>query len=284
MHKFSSMTHQFVSDLFGYHFFVQTPGFLTELFTQVDSLFAGNYPGYQRSDTVFHDLHHTCDATEATARLLDGHIKGGNPPMLTARDAELAIAAVLLHDTGYIKKVGDNDGTGAKYTLTHIDRSAEFAGLFLPNLKVTPNEVLLVQTAIHCTGVNFEMSRLNFRTPAERYIGCAVGTADILSQMAATDYPIHLPELYEEYKEAVAYSKSHTTGLANYRSVEDLMRRTRGFYEKQVRHLLEKEWDGVYHDLEYHYGNGANLYLTAIELNLQRIDRFLVEENCPAAR
>ena len=41
---------------------------------------------------------------------------------------EFGMLAILMHDTGYLKKRGDNEGTGAKYTLTHVDRSIQFAG------------------------------------------------------------------------------------------------------------------------------------------------------------
>ena len=43
--------------------------------------------------------------------LLDGHIKGASQPTITAREFELGIAAILLHDSGYIKQLGDNEGT-----------------------------------------------------------------------------------------------------------------------------------------------------------------------------
>lgn len=272
MHPLSTTTQAFVCDLKRWHFPNHRSAFPESLFLQVDNLFAGNYPGYQRSDTAYHDLRHTCDATEATARLLDGHLKGQLQPRLTTRDFELAIAAGLLHDSGYIKQTGDNEGTGAKYTLTHVQRSADFAGRFLPPLGVTADEVRNVQSAIQCTAANINVSQMIFASPAAKYIACAVGTADILSQMAASDYPESLPNLYKEYVEAAAYSGLHGSGLASYRSAEDLLCRTRNFYEVHVQRLLTEQWGGVYRDLEHHFGNGANQYFAAIEANLQRID------------
>jgi hypothetical protein len=283
MHSFSITTRDFVQGLISGHFPGHDFSFLAELFHHVDDLFAGHYPGYQRSDSAYHDLHHTCGAAEATARLLDGHLVGGLSPTLTARDLELAIAAALLHDSGYIKQLGDNEGTGAKYTLTHVQRSAEFAVRFLPPLGVTPDEVRVVQNAIHCTGVGVCVSRLPFRTPAERYLGCAVGTGDILSQMAAPDYLEHLPQLYAEFAEAAAYAGLDGTGIGNYQNVEDLMRRTRPFYEDQVQRMLNEEWDGVHREYEHHFGGAPNPYLSLIEGNLQRIDRWLAQRAVPAA-
>jgi len=243
-----------------------------KLFLRVDDLFAGNFPGYQCSDTAYHDLRHTCEATATTARLLDGHLKGGSPPTIMARDFELAIAAILIHDSGYIKQTGDHEGTGAKYTLTHVQRSADFAGRLLPSLGVAAVEVRIVQSAIHCTEASVTVSKMKFASPVAKYIACAVGTADVLSQMAASDYPERLPDLYKEFVEAAAYSALNGTGIGSYRSVEDLLSRTREFYEMYVQRMLTEQWGGVYRDLEHHFGNGANEYLTAIEANLQRID------------
>ena len=272
MHPLSTTTRAFVSDLMRRHFPNQRGDLAKKLFLQVDDLFAGNFPGYQCSDTAYHDLRHTCEATAATARLLDGHLNGGSQPTITARDFELATVAALIHDSGYIKQTGDNDGTGAKYTLTHVQRSADFAGRLLPSLGVAAVEVGIVQSAIHCTDAYVNVSQIEFASPVAKYIACAVGTADILSQMAAGDYPEQLPDLYKEFVEAAAYSGLRGTGIASYRSAEDLLSRTREFYEVHVQRLLTEQWGGVYRDLEHHFGNGTNEYLTAIETNLQRID------------
>jgi hypothetical protein len=195
---------------------------------------------------------------------VDGHIKSGKPPTLTARDFELAVAAILLHDCGYIKQIGDNEGTGAKYTLTHVNRSDEFAAKFLPPLGVSADEVRLVQLAINCTGLQVDTSKLEFQDARERFLGCALGTGDMLGQMAGDDYPERLPDLYREFVEA---------GIESYRSASDLMRQTRGFYDGRVQQLLNKEWGRVHEVLPQHFGNGRNLYLEAVDRNLKRIDQ-----------
>jgi predicted metal-dependent HD superfamily phosphohydrolase len=259
-------TLQFVRDVFRADFPGQSTDFLVALFERVQALFAGHYPGYQACDTKFHDLAHTCQATAATVRILDGQIKSGRPPKVTARGFELAVAAILLHDAGYIKQAGDNEGTGAKYTLVHVERSADFAAKFLPPLGVTPDELRLVRMAIQCTGVQVDTSRLDFRGDEERLLGYALGTGDMLGQMAAANYPEQLPALYREFVEA---------GMTAYASATDLMRQTRGFYTAHVRELLEDEWGNVYRVLPDHFGDGRNLYLEAIERNLDRIDRLV---------
>ena len=263
------------------HFAGQDTKFLRDLFSLVEAMFAGRYPGYQACDCAFHDLSHTLEATMALAQLLDGHIRSGVSPALTARDFELAIAGMLLHDSGYLKETGDSQGTGAKFTLIHVERSAAFAARCLPALGVGPDELRVVQNAIHSTGVDVKMSRLAFRDGRERFLGCALGTADILGQMAAPDYPERLPALYREFAEAASGPYRSNPGIAVYLSAEDLIRRTRSFYDGYVRRMLDTEWDGVYRTYTHHFPNGRNQYFAAIEANLARIDQMLAASPPP---
>jgi hypothetical protein len=182
---------------------------------------------------------------------------------------------MLLHDSGYLKETGDNQGTGAKFTPIHVDRSAVFAARCLPAFGVTPDEVRMVQNAIHSTGVDVKMTRLAFRNERERFLGCALGTADILGQMAAPDYPERLPALYREFAEAAADPKFGNAGIAGYRSADDLIRWTRRFYNGYVRRMLDEEWGGVHRAYAHHFPNGTNQYFAAIESNLDRIDKIL---------
>jgi hypothetical protein len=257
------------------HFPGQSTEFISTVFQQVQNAFAGTYPGYQRCDTASHDFAHTCQATVATARILDGHLKSGQPPALTARDFELGVAAILLHDIGFLKETGDDSGTGAKYTHVHVERGAKFAEKFLPRLGVTPDEVRIVQLAIRSTAMNVDMSKLPFRNERERFIGCALGTGDIFGWMAAPDYPERLPQLYREFTEAATPPPGHEDEIPSYRSAEDLLRRSREFYHGYVQQMLDQQWQGAYKALEHHFPDDRNHYLPAIEANLDRIDRLL---------
>jgi hypothetical protein len=263
-------TRQFTLDILQRWYPGHRSTFVAGLFDALGDLFAGRYPGYQACDTAFHDLAHTCQATVATARILDGHLQSGQAPALRARDLELASAGILLHDIGFLKEAGDNEGTGAKHTLIHVDRSADFAGRFLPAFGVTADEVRVVQVAIHCTGVSVDTSRLAFPDERARWIGYALGSGDILGQMAAPDYPQRLPALYREFHEA---------GLTAYRSADDLLRKTRGFFEHYVQRMLETQWGGVHRALAHHFPDGRNQYLAAIAANLDTIDRRLAGQD-----
>jgi hypothetical protein len=257
------------------HFPTHDSAYLQEVLKGVQDLFAGRYPGYQASDTAYHDFDHTCQATEAVARILDGHIGSWAEPKCTARDFELAVSAALLHDSGYIKRIGDNDGTGAKYTLTHVERSADFAASFLPDYGADVEEVRLVMVAIRCTGINVERTMWSFLNEREWLLGCALGAGDILGQMSAPDYPERLPALYREYQEAVAYSKPKDGPLTSFTSAEDMMRRTRDFFKNYALRMLYSVWGGVHDSLVFHFPSRRNEYIPRIEVNLDRIDEIL---------
>lgn len=229
VHVESDETLDFVKNTFASHFLGKSTIFLEQAFERIQDLFEGRYPGYQRSDTAYHGFKHTCEATVAVVRILDGHIKSGKLPAVSSRDFELIIAAILLHDTGFIKQVGDSEGTGAKYTLTHVKRSQKVAASFLPEFGLTVDEFTLIQVLINCTGVKVEVDNLPFYNDQERFLGRVLGTGDILGQMAAPDYPERLSKLYKESREAAAYSNPNGSGIEVHHSAEDLMRQTHDF-------------------------------------------------------
>ena len=233
--------------------------------------FTGNYRDYQRVDARYHDLEHTLQGTLCLARLLRGRHAAGVHPRLTERMFQLALAAILLHDTGYLKKRDDTEGTGAKYTAIHVRRSAEFAAQLLPEKGFNPAEIKSVQHMILCTGVNAALSVIPFQSELERVLGFALGTADLLGQMAAEDYVDKLPSLYSEFAEAASHTKDRTSFVTMFSSAEDLLRKTPDFWEKFVRVKLDRDFGGVHAFLNNPYPSGPNPYFERIEANLSRL-------------
>ena len=270
-----------IEQTFAAHFPAESTDFIDRVFERVDDLFEGRYSGYQSSDTTYHDFTHTCEATVAVVRILDGHIRGEEPPALCHRDFELMVVASFLHDSGFIKEIGDDEGTGAKYTVTHVQRSGQFTANFLEEFDVTADEIHLIQLAIECTGIQVDVNSLAFGNELGRFMGSVVGTGDILAQMAAPDYPEKLDGLYREFAEASTYPGAQGSGIDTYTSANDLMRKTRGFYDGYVLHMLETQWGGVYHSLERHFEEGKNEYFQSIDANLERIDRMLLSTEAP---
>jgi hypothetical protein len=245
--------------------------FVPRAFGWAIECFTGNYQDYQAVDTRYHDFEHTLQGTLCLARLLRGRHAAGAQPQFTERMFQLSLVAILLHDTGYLKKRDDLDGTGAKYTVTHVHRSADFAAQLLQEKGFASGDIKAVQNMIRCTGVNAALSVIPFQSDMERVAGLALGTADLLGQMAAEDYVDKLPILYAEFAEAAHYSKDRTQFVAMFSSAADLMQKTPTFWEKFVRMKLDRDFGGLHSFLNDPYPSGPNAYFQRIEANLERL-------------
>jgi hypothetical protein len=249
--------------------------FITRIYQWFHSWFEGHYRDFQRIDAHYHDMEHTLQGELCMTRLLRSYHTHGHTPALTQRMFELGMLAMLLHDTGYLKKEGDENGTGAKYTLTHVDRSIEFAGEVMVANDFPVEEILAVQNMIRCTGVNVKLESVQFQTPLERIVGFALGTSDLLGQMAALDYVDKLPILYSEFAEAAAFSDAKMRAGGFFSSAEDLMQKTPMFWEKYVQQKINREFLGLYRFLNDPYPDGPNPYIEQIEANMARLRREL---------
>jgi hypothetical protein len=247
------------------------PMFVPRVFGWAIECFTGNYRDYQAVDTRYHDFEHTLQGTLCLARLLRGRQKAGADPQLTLQMFQLGLVAILLHDTGYLKKRQDTQGTGAKYTVTHVRRSADFAAELLKEKGFDANNIRAVQNMIQSTGVNATLSVIPFQSELERVVGWALGTADLLGQMAAEDYVDKLPILYAEFAEATDYSKDRTHFITMFSSAEDLMRKTPAFWEKFVRLKLDRDFGGLHQFLNDPYPSGPNSYFERVEANIARL-------------
>ncbi|HVZ63240.1 MAG TPA: HD domain-containing protein [Lacunisphaera sp.] len=245
---------------------------IDRLFADVTDMFEGRYPGYRAIDMFYHDFEHTLQATVCLTHLLQGRSRSADKPVLKPRDWELAIMAVLLHDSGYLKETNDVEGTGAKYTIVHERRSCEFARQYLPRMGVTGSEIEDICSAIICTGPQSRISQITFHREEARVFAFILVTADYLAQMSAVDYPDELPILYREFLEAYNFEKVPEEKRP-YKSVEDLLRRTPNFWQNYVRPMLDFEAGGVHRYLAT--AGQPNPYLQAAEANIAEVQRRL---------
>jgi hypothetical protein len=258
------------------------PDFIPTIFSWAVSWFSGQYRDYQPIDAHYHDLEHTLQGVLCMARLLRGRHRQPAEPRLTQRMLELGLLAMLMHDTGYLKKRGDSEGTGAKYTLIHVDRSIEFAGELMLGHDFPVPELLAAQNMIRCTGVNVKLESVQFQDPLERTVGFALGTADLLGQMAAVDYVDKLPILYLEFAEAARSSPDGRMKAGGFfSSAEDLMQKTTLFWENYVQKKINHEFLGLFRFLNDPYPNGPNFYIERIESNIARLRRELAARGWP---
>ncbi|HEY3853083.1 MAG TPA: hypothetical protein VGO67_01670 [Verrucomicrobiae bacterium] len=246
--------------------------YIPGIFRSAIAWFSGNYRDFMAIDAHYHDLEHTLQGVLCMARLLRSRAALKLEPALPQRIFELGMLAILMHDTGYLKKLGDAGGTGAKYTLIHVDRSIEFAGEYMRSQNFPGAEVLAVQNMIRCTGVNVKLDTIQFQSEVERIAGYALGTADLLGQMAAPDYVDKLPTLYLEFAEAARFSADGKMKAGGFfSSADDLMQKTPLFWDSYVKNKINREFLGLYRSLNDPYPDGSNSYIDRIEANISRL-------------
>ena len=191
-----------------------------KVFDDFIRLYAGKYPGFHACNTHYHDKMHVTDALLAMARLIDGHNAGHKK--IPVRLAKLGLIAAIFHDAGFIKSVRDVKGTGAKYTLTHVDRSIHFIKNYFPKIGFSAKDARAAANMVLCTDMALPVEKVRFSGPEERAVSFMLGSADLLGQMASRCYLERLLFLYKEFQEG--HVKGFTSEL-------DLLHKTIDFAE-----------------------------------------------------
>jgi hypothetical protein len=240
---------------------------VTSAYLDIVKLFNGNYIGYRKCNTKYHDLNHTNDCLLTVARLIHGAFLNGW--RFSNRSIILGLISAILHDTGYIQTIDDISGTGGKYTITHIDRSITFAKKYLERQGYAANDHYFVSNCLYCTGLNVAIKDIEFESVENELMGKMLGTADLIGQMADSKYPEKLPFLFEEFKES---------GITDYESELDLLQKTPAFWEFTQKRFAT-ELGNVDSYLRDHFrsrwGINKDLDRAAIEKNILRLKHIL---------
>jgi hypothetical protein len=236
-------------------------------FSDVVKLFQGKYPGYRSCNTSYHDLKHTMECLLVTAQLIHGAYLNGI--RFDQMSVSLGLISALMHDTGYLQTAADDTGTGAKYTLCHISRSIDFMEKYFNEQGLSVEYARRCSNFLKCTGIDVEISEIEFQSQQDEILGKILGAADLIGQMASDDYLSKLPLLYHEFKEGC---------IPGYEDEFDLIKKTPAFWE-MVKARLKVELGQVDLYLRDHFrvccGVDRDLHREAIERNLARLQKFL---------
>lgn len=240
------------------------------VFADVVRLFKGEYPGYRKINTPYHDLTHTLDVFICAVRLMHGARVAGYA--LSDEGVARGLVAVLFHDIGYAQELDDDSGTGAKYTPVHIQRGVEFMGRYFADKGVSDEFLHAVECGIRATDHRQGLGVITFPDEEMALVGRLAGTADLVGQMADRHYLEKLLFLYFEFREA---------GIGDYHSMHELLRRTADFYQLTQRRL-DHEFDGVYHLLAQHFkafcSVERNFYMESIAKNLDYLEQIIRQD------
>ena len=232
-------------------------GSVKSAFNAVTGLFRGNWPGYRVCNTEYHDLRHTTDTFLAMARLIHGAVVDGET--FTNRQITLSLIMALLHDVGYIQEEQDIEGTGAKYTTNHVQRSIDLLEQHGSEFELSDEEIADGRAMILCTDLTVDISTIEFTSAKVELLGKMLDSADLLAQMADRTYLEKLLFLYYEFKEA---------GIGDYESEVDLLQKTSAFYDFIIQRLkttLDETDRFMSPHFTSRWGIHTNLYHVAIE-------------------
>jgi len=260
-----------VKNIFSYYYNQEDFIEIEKCYEKTKQLFDGEFPGYKACNTYYHDFFHTLDAFLATAILVDGYNIAEK--LLPVKLVKNLFNAALLHDVGYIQENIDDEGTGAKYTQNHVLRSVVFLSKNFGLFGINHKDIIPISNIIKCTGLKNNIKDISFESEEENITGVILGTADILGQMSNREYLERLLFLYYEFKEA---------GIPGYKTEFDIIKNTLFFY-KEIMHRIEIIYNSIYiyavHHFEKRYNINENLFLTAINNNINYLKKIIEDDS-----
>lgn len=201
---------------------------VNDSFDWIVSLFRGEVEGYRGCNTDYHDLAHTTDTYLVLARMLHGASVDG--VRFEPRFASLALCSALFHDSGYIQAGDDKEGTGAKYTKIHVDRSVELLRRYAKGAGWGDGDDELASMMIRATDISVDLDDMKFENGSCALMAKLLAGADLLAQMSDRAYLEKLLYLYYELREG---------GIKDFRSEADLLKKTVDFYRFVDRRMKD---------------------------------------------
>jgi len=207
---------------------------------------------YHKLETKYHDLYHFLTSTTVFLDVYSGIV---DKKIIEKNESDFfcGVVATMYHDIGFLKTKEDENGTGAQYINTHVERGCHFISNNFDDI-LTEEEKSRICNLIMVTDYFKKVENLEID-----HIGACVALGDWLSQMGDIQYVEKLSNLYQEFDE---FQKYHNLNM--YTGLHDLISKTPGFWYKLVKPLLNTKFYALY---EYTSSN----YIVMVENNIDRI-------------
>jgi len=241
------------------------PSQISNAFSFMVSLYQGQWPAERACNTQFHDLRHITDTTLAMARLIHGATLNGQ--RMSQRQIFTGLVAAMAHDTGYIQDKMDRTGTGAKFTVVHVQRSMDFIEKYGRRYGLNSEEIPACRMMIQCTDLDIQVGTIQFASQTEALLGKMLGCADLIGQMADRIYLEKLFYLYREFKEGQ---------VLGYSDEMDLLTKTLGFFPF-VADRINNQLDGLDRLAGAHFKSRWNISRNLYEVAIERQRRYLAQ-------
>jgi len=234
-------------------------------------LYNGRYPGYRSCNTHYHNFSHSTETCLALTRIIHGAKITGRT--FSHQDITTTLIAALLHDAGFIQAADDVEGTGAKYTATHVARSESFLAQHAETYDLSPEDVENGRCMILYTDLAIPMESIEPNTSDIKELGEMLGAADLLAQMGDRYYLEKLLYLYDEFEEA---------NIGNYDSPVDMLYKTISFFgmvEERLALVNETVDNYLVHHFRERWQINHNLYAQAINNHHAYLEKILAIPN-----
>lgn len=250
-------------------------------FGDIEDAFWGRFPGLLECDTPYHDLRHSLGTALLMARMVDGYeaAHGDDTPGIGVEEGSLAVLLALFHDIGFLRRDDEAHMNGASLVRDHEQRGVDFVRDYLARSSFArfADQAKLIHSTNFARSISDTLSGL----PHELFlIGQMLGTADLVSQIAGRYYIERCYHfLFREFVDA-GMDRTVLPGgevVVHYATAEDLLRKTRHFYEHLAKPRLEVDFAKVYRFIAPHFG-GDDPYATAIRRNLDFLGE-IIESN-----
>lgn len=231
------------------------------------AIYEGKHDGLKACNTGFHDLQHTLETFLAMGRLMHGVLISTH--LCEEREYVTGLIAALFHDIGYIQRTGDDEGTGAKYTKTHVPRGIDMLQDMGKEFGLSTEEVENATSQMLYTDLAIPVVNIDARDQSVVRCGQVLGTADLMAQMADRNYLEKLIYLYREFEEG---------GVPGFSSELDLLHKTSGFYsfiDSRLQGPLENYRQYMRQHFKHRWDMDADPYQEAIEANLDHLNKIL---------
>ena len=255
-------------------------GFLRRCFEDIEAAFWGEYSGYLKCDTPYHDLRHSLDTALLVSRMVCGYQMGlASQERLSGKEAQLGVFLALYHDIGFLRKTEENHLFGAQLVFQHEQRSVDFARTYLLGSELS--EYADSSELIHVTNFAHSTADVLHGHPAQQAaLARMIGSADLISQISDRCYLERCRDfLFREFHLAGADRLREADGSERivYLDGEDLLLKTPSFYNHLVKKRLENDFEDVQAVLDLYFGT-QNPYADSMNANLSYL-KTLLEEN-----
>lgn len=245
--------------------------FLEKVHSDIESIFKGQYQGFEVNESRYHDLRHTRSVALATIRLFHGmyHDNMRLPNDMIYQ----GLLSAYFHDLGILPRTEGFAPEHTSNTRNHENRSIKILSQYLQTTDLPKEFSENCTTLIRYTNLEWDINKLANKGSDLHICGQVLGSADLLAQMSDRYYVESLPYLFQEHLDS---------GIETHNSAVDLMRSTIEFHEKIIKTRLWQSLGNLTPSMRTHFRKrfdiDRNLYLENIELNLTYLER--ITQDC----